>query len=397
MRNPLHLPKNLYDSVVLAPQDRWERSGMMDEVTVKHDDGRESIVPVFDVGVVSVEHLGTKEFGDKRKPEGVVHTDRFLLNDGMHRLAQTRIPHDTRAQFTATGGMAYTTMVEGYPQDRAIRLGYMGIPDIEVSAEQGDMYWPGLRDFRRLGKTALLSPKISLAKSAQAETEIIAHIINELYDLPQLIEAHGDSRGGLTSLGRAAYSATALYDLTPLWIDPKAVVIHDRLPAHKFHEVIEWLIREAVGSPPIVAELALERSLMSLRGTASCNPNFLLASLIGIGPALLGGETGRLLDAMPDDMRGFLNGYLRDKLYDRANWQNGLRPFPNLFLNEVDKAFHGNLLSLRGLHPQLARLGRLAIQSCEHGSDLAAYNVPYIASRTPAQFALQKNTLASAA
>jgi len=403
MRNPLNLPKKLYDTVVLTPDKRWERSGMTEELAVMHDDGRESIVPLFDVGIASVKHLGTRGYGDERNPEGVVHTDLFLLNDGLHRLAQTWIPHDIQAQFTATSGMAYTTMVEGYDEERAKRLAFMGIPNIQVSAEQGDRHLPCLSDLRRLGKTALLSPKISLAKSSQAETEIIAYIINELYMLPQLIEAHGDSRGGLTSIGRGVYSRLAMrdgtsrYNLTPLWLDPKAVVLHDRLPADRFHEVIEWLGKEALGSPPVIAELAVERSLLSLRGTTSINPNFLLASLIGIGPALLSGETGELVGMLPDDIRGFANGYLYDKLYDRENWQEGLRPYPNLYLNEVDKAVHANLLSLRGLHPQMARLGRLAIESREHGANLAGYNVPHIAGRDQWQFIVQKNTASAAA
>jgi len=403
MRNPLDLPKKLYDTVVLTPDKRWERSGMKEELTVIHDDGRESIVPIFDVGVVSVEHLGSREYGDERNPEGAVHTDLFLLKDGLHRLAQTWIPNDIQAQFTATSGMAYTTMVEGYDEERAKRLAFMGIPNIQVSSEQGDKHWPAFRDLRRLARTALLSPKISLAKSSQAETEIIAYLINELYNLPQLIEAHGDSRGGLTSIGRGVYSGLAMrdgasrYNLTPLWLDPKAVVLHDRLPVDRFHEVVEWLVKEALGSPPVVAELAVERSLLSLRGTTSINPNFLLASLIGIGPALLGGEAGELAKMMPNDIRGFANGYLYDKLYDRENWQEGLRPYPNLYLNEVDKAVHANLLSLRGLHPQMARLGRLAIESREHGTSLASYNVSHIAGRDQWQFSVQKNTASRAA
>lgn len=397
MKHLLNLPKHMYDAVVLTPEKRWERSGMTEERTISHEDGRESIVPLFDVEITSVEQLGTRSFGDMRNPDGVVHTDLFLLNDGFHRLTQTWVPHDVQAEFTATSGMAYTTMIEGYDEDRATRLAYMGIPNIQVSAEQGDKHWPEWRDMVRLGRTALLSPKISLAKSAQAETEIINYLINERYHLPRLIEAHGDSRGALTSLGRAAYGAMSQYDMTPLWIDPKAVVLHDRMPAGKFHEVIGWLGKEAIGSPPIVAELAVERSLLSLRATTSCNPNFLLASLLGVGPALLSGEAGRLAAAMPDDIRGFVNGYVRDGLYDQVNWREGLRPFPNVFLNEVDKALHGNLLSLRGLHPQLARLARLAIESREHGMDLAAYDVSRVAGRTTEQFVTQKQELALAA
>lgn len=404
MKNPLNLPKHLYDMAVPEPEKRWERSGQTGEHFVKYDESGDEInAPLFDVGVKQVEHLGTREFGDKRNPEGVVHTNLFTLNDGLQRLTQTWIPHDIRAAFTATSGMAYTTMIEGYDEDRAIRLAYMGIPNIQVSAEQGDKHWPGLMDIKRLGQTALLSPKISLAKTSQAETEIIAHLINELYGLPQLIEAHGDSRGGLTSLGRAVYSGlrgadgSQHYDITPLWIDPKAVVIHDRLPAGRFHEVITWLGQEALGSPPLVAELAVERSLMSLRGTSSANPNFWLASLVGIGPSLLGGETGELVKRMPDDTRGFVNGYKRDKLYDQEQWQTALRPYGNLYLNEVDRALHAYLLSLRGLHPQMARFGRLAIQSQMHGDDLAAYDVPHIVGRTLEQFAAQKQQLELAA
>lgn len=404
MKNLLSIPRNLYDVAVPMSQNRWERSGQIEEHLARYDEnGREIYAPIFDVGVERVEHLGTRDFGDKRDPAGVVHTDLFTLNDGLQRLTQTWIPHDIQAEFTATSGMAYTTMTEGYDEDRAIRLAYLGIPNIQVSAEQGDKHWPCLSDIRRLARTALLSPKISLAKSSQAEVEIIAHLVNELYGLPKLIEAHGDSRGGLTSIGRGVYSGLKTHDnvprygLTPLWIDPKAVVIHDRLPAHRFHEVIQWLAREAIGSPPIIAELALERSLLSLHGTASANPNFWLACLVGIGPSLLGGETGELTKMMPEDIRGFANGYKRDKLYDQKNWQDALRPSPNLYLNEVDKAVHAHLLSLRGLHPQIARLGRLAAQSREHGTNVAGYDVHYIADRTPEQFAVQKQSFGLAA
>lgn len=67
MRNPLSLPKEVYDWVVLEPKDKWERSEQTDEMAVKQDEnGRDIYAPVFDVGLAAEpEHLGTREFGDK--------------------------------------------------------------------------------------------------------------------------------------------------------------------------------------------------------------------------------------------------------------------------------------------------------------------------------------------
>lgn len=402
MMNPLHLPKNAYDWVVPAPEERWQRSGMTDEIVVKQDaDGHDIVVPLFDVGIRSVEHLGEREFGNKQNPAGNVYTDLYHLNDGMNRLTQTWVPYDVQAQYTATSGMAYTTMVEGYDQDRAEMMATVGIPTIQISAEQGDKHWPELSDIMKLGRTALAAPGISIAKSSQAETEIIADLVStDRYNLPRLIEAHGDSRGSMTSVGRAVYSGltlpyednTSMYGLTPLWIDPKAVVLHDRLPAEKLHTVATWVLHETVVGPQVIADLAIQRKLLSLRGTASLNPNFILASAIGIGPALLSGETGKLVAMLPDDMRGFVNGYLRDELYDKENWEQAIKPYPNLFLNQVDKAVHAHLLSMRGLLRQLGRFERLAQESREYGMNLPSYNVQYISGRTSEQFALQKTT-----
>jgi len=391
----------MYDWVVPEPQERWRRSGMTGEVTVKQDaDGHDVNVPLFNVGINSCEPLGSREFGPKQNRLGRVHVDLYHLKDGMSRLTQTWIPYDVQAEFTGTSGMAFTTMVEGYDQDRAEMMATVGIPNIQISAEQGDMHWPSLRDIKRLGQTALHAPKISIAKSSQAEIEIIAHLVSsEKYDLPRLIEAHGDSRGSMTSFGRAVYGGltlgdvdnTPMYDLIPLWIDPKAVVIHDRLPADKLHKVITWLIHEALVGPQVIADLAIQRKLLSLRGTASLNPNFLFASAIGTAPALLSGEAGELTGMLPNDIRGFANGYQRDELFDQENWENAIRPLPNLYLNEVDKAVHAHLLSMRGLLRQMGRLERLAQESREHGENLAAYNVHHISGRTAEQFALQKS------
>lgn len=328
----------------------------------------------------------------------------YRLNDGMSRLTQTWIPNDVQAQFTATSGMAFATMVPGYDQDRAEQLALLGIPNIQISAEQGDRHWPSLGDIARLGQTALCSPEISIAKSSQAETEIIADLVcGDRYDLPRLIEAHGDSRGSMTSLGRAVYSGlkqadgTSLYDLTPLWVDPKAIVLHDRLPAEKFYKVVTWLAKEALVGSQVMAELAMQKKLLSLKGTVSLNPNFLLASITGTVPALLAGETGELVSMLPDDIRGFANGYVRDELFDQENWGEGLQPYPNLYLNLVDKAVHAHLLSIRGLQRQMGRFDRLAEESRTHGTNVAAYDVPYIAGRMPEQFSLQKSGTALAA
>lgn len=404
MKNPLHIPKSLYDMAVPEPEKRWERSGQTDECFVKYDASGDAITaPLFDVGIKQMEHVETRGFGDERDVMGVVHTDLFTLNDGLQRLTQTWIPSDIQAAFTATSGMAYTTMVPGYDQDRSEMMATVGIPNIQISAEQGDKHWPVPSDILRLGRTALSAPGISIAKSSQAETEIIADLV-ERYELPKLIEAHGDSRGSMTSFGRAVYAGlkqpadgTPMYDLTPLWIDPKAVVLHDRLSADKLHKVFTWLGREAIVSPRVIADLAIQRKLLSLRGTASLNPNFLLASTIGTGPALLSGETGELVKKLPDDMRGFANGYLHDELFDRANWEEGLRQHPNIYLNMVDKAVHAHLLSVRGLLRQLGRFERLAQESREHGANLEAYDVHRIAGRTSEQFLAQKEALQLAA
>lgn len=224
----------------------------------------------------------------------------------MSRLAQTWIPHNIQAQYTGTSGMAYTTMVPGYDQDRAEMMATVGIPNIQISAEQGDKHWPVPSDILRLG-------------------------------------------------------------------------------------------REAIVGPRVIADLAIQRKLLSLRGTASLNPNFLLASTIGAGPALLSGETGELVKMLPDDTRGFANGYLRDELFDQANWEEGLRRYPNMYLNMVDKAVHAHLLSIRGLLRQLGRFERLAQESREHGMNLEVYDVHRIAGRTSEQFSAQKEILQPAA
>ena len=389
----------MYDWVVPEPQRRWERSGMTGEVTVKQDaDGHDVNVPLFDVGVNSFESLPSREFGSKDKPVGKVYAELFHLKDGMTRLVQIWVPYDVQAEFTATSGMAFLTMAPGYDAERSELLALRGIPVIQVSNEQGDKYLPHYSDIAKLGKTALLTPQMSIAKSAQAATEIVANVISR-YELPQQIEIQGDSNGGISSIGRAVYASLALsdsdntpmYNLNPIWIDPKALVLHDRLPASKAHKIGKWVAKEATAGPQVIAELAIERALLSLRGTVSLNPNFLLATIAGTGPSIVGGETGELVKMLPDDMRGFANAYIRDELYDRENWQNGLRPFHNLYLNEVDKAVHAHLLSRRGLRRQIERIDRLAEESREHGANITAYNVHYISGRTPEQFALQKD------
>lgn len=398
----MKIPEKFYNGIVLEPQQRWERAEQSDEAVARVDDeGREVIAPLFDVGVKQYELLGQKEFGDPENPTGTKYTFCYTLEDNLSRLVQAWIPHHVDAEFTSTGGMAYTTMPQGYDADRSELIAKLGIPRIQVGAEQSDQFWPGLKDLLRLGRTALESPKVSIAKSSQAEIEIIDHVIHEALKelaLPENIEMDGDSRGSKTTFGRAVYGSlqhadgTPMYGVRPLWIDPKAIVVHDRLPYDDFLRVFTWLGKEALFGSKVIADLAKDNKLLSLRGTVSPNPNFVLASAIGIGPALLSGETGELVRMMPRDIRGFANGYINDELYDEEHWDNSLGQLPNVYHNKVDKAVHAHLLSLRGLQRQLGRLDGLRDESVKHGSDFERYNIHQITGRTHEQFSEQKGS-----
>lgn len=66
MKNILQSSKKLYDAGVLEPHERWVRSKQVGEMVAKHDkNGHEVHVPIFDTGIMSIESLGVREFGDE--------------------------------------------------------------------------------------------------------------------------------------------------------------------------------------------------------------------------------------------------------------------------------------------------------------------------------------------
>jgi hypothetical protein len=206
-----------------------------------------------------------------------------------------------------------------------------------------------------------------MAKSVQAELVIIQHII-ERFGLSTDIIPHGDSRGGISALGQAAMAnAKDFVGLNVPYMDPKAVVIHDRVSFQEVPRALSWLSKELTLGSAVLARAIAESGSKNIASTISANPRFWMGTLGGIMPALLAGEAGEFTRRLPTDVYGCVVAYGHDDLYDAENWQNGLEPYDKVYRKDVRKGLHMHLMTEASRTQQIGRIAGAATAIREGG------------------------------
>lgn len=375
----LKTAERLYDKIVPEPSRLWERAGAtgelilpdrfverqlydknQDDIAIRHTG--EHSVPDFNLSVTSYEQTGFREIRD----EGDVvlaeaHDWVYVLSDGVDRRARLILPALSRDELAATpvgtSGTAFTTTIDGYAGIRSEELALTGnMPVIQVGCEYSGP-GTGLCDLMNVAKGA---PSIAMAKSVQAELVIIRDIIDR-FGLSEEIIPHGDSRGSISALGQAAMAdAKGFVDLSVPYMDPKAVVIHDRVEFQDVPRALEWLVKELTLGGIVVAKAMAESGPKNIASTVTASPRFWAGTLGGIMPALLAGEAGEFTRRLRPDIYGCAVAYGYDDMYDAENWQNGLAPYPNVFRKDVPKGLHMHLMMKHSTQQQIGRIAGAA-------------------------------------
>lgn len=273
---------------------------------------------------------------------------RYDTSDGIDRLVSIRRLDDqfrSDADFITTTSTAWTTTVNGYAgrRDRRIAL-ETGIQTVSIGAEGSTNQQYLSRDIREA---------ISLAKSAQSEQAILARVSKD-FDLPTLHYGLGDSRGAMLKPGHAIYAP--MYGNEVLFTDIKAPCVPDKLEAHDLPKVALWLGVEALGAAGVSLSLAKDSDLGLVFGTFDASPKSVQAAALGIMPALMSGEAGRLAELAPDGMLGHVVLYGHDILSSADRWHEIYEPKPGMYLKDIAHGSHAHLIGKISL--QIARIRR---------------------------------------
>jgi hypothetical protein len=365
----------IYNKAVPEPERLWERAGAEGKLYLpgrytgetEMDDGQlirqtgETWLPDFNLSVDRCEDTNYREVcDDNGNIASKVYDFVFTLSDRVDRRARLVLPcmgaEDLESTPVGTCGTAFTTTIDGYAGMRSLSLSQTAnIPVIQVGCEYSG---PG-SDVMDILSVAKKSPQIAMTKSVQAELVIINNII-ERFGLSRQIVPHGDSRGGISAVGQAALAdAKDFVDLTVPYMDPKAVVIHDRVTFDQVPKALEWLVREITLGSVVLSKVLAEGDCKGIASTLSTNPRCLTGTMAGILPALLSGEAGRFTDALHPEQYGCVVAYGEDRLYDSGNWEAGLSRHPNVVIKEVKKGLHMHLMAKESTSQQVNRISEV--------------------------------------
>lgn len=339
----VHIAERAFNTVFPTADELWERNN----ATVIDN------VPYFDIEVDgSPETLATKNLYIKdrlkRRKIGSSVLMGYTMSDGVDRLVHVHTLDDqyrSEADMIVTTSTAWTTTVGGYAGRRDNRIAReSGVQTVTIGAE-------GSVNMRSLDSAAL--GKISLAKAAQSEQAILSDV-SERFDLPRRHYGMGDSRGAMIKPAHALYAP--MYGNEMLFADIKAPCVPDKLGLEDLPTVGLWLGIEAIGASAVASSLLVERDLGLLLGTFDTHPRSLRTSIQGIMPALMSGESGRLVERVPNDMQGHVVLYGLDVLSSVKRWHEIYAPKFDVVLKNVPRGSHAHLVSRLDL--QIDRIKR---------------------------------------
>ena len=327
----MNIVEAAYHSAFPTAEELWERND------ATYVDG----LPVFDIDIdgqpkeYDTRPLYRKDRFRRRKIGSSVLLG-YRTTDGMDRLVSVHTLDDgyrSDADMLATTSTAWTTTVAGYTgrRDRRINL-EAGIQTVTIGAE-------GSTNESFLDSDILAN--ISLAKTAQSEQAILAHV-SKKFDLPTHHYALGDSRGAMIKPGHAMYAPRYGNDI--IFTDIKAPCVPEKLGHEDLPKVAMWLAMEALGATGVGISLAKDRDLGLLLGTFDAHPRALLTAFGGIMPALMSGEAGRLAEFAPNDMHGHVVLYGHDILSSADRWNEIYAAKPDMTMKNVPRGSHAHLL-----------------------------------------------------
>lgn len=343
----------LFSKLFPSAEELWEL-GNAEMVEVTDNDGRTTVRPFFKLGEPEIIKSSYEPFVTKktRRDLGIV-ASHIVEVDGIDYATRAFVPHDRllgNAALTITSGTAWTTTIDGYPEDRSNKLFADNIqPLLQVGPPHSGSRSLSPTELLRVPETLQEARAESLAHAAQVEQLIFA-MLSERYGLPMRQLPIGDSRDSNTTPGQYAYADQ--YGATIVGFDTKARCAPDRITLSDVPEFLSWLASTAIGGVAVGACLLKDGQLGSLVGTTSFNPNFIASNLTGTMRALASGETGQMISWVPRTAHGTDVLYGRDSLSRVEQIRELWHEHPNVHVKIVPRGTHAALL-----HP-LAHKGR---------------------------------------
>lgn len=326
----------------IAPrhEDLWHRAGAKEEF-VEIEPGHTEIVPFFDARVDqsrSVAHEPEPVLDRLHRQVGEMHHYDIVLEDGVDRSARVYLPQESDrsdSPFMIHMDTPWFTSTKGHNNRIAeIFMQEIGVPVVVVGPEYSTTQGRLPRELARLAQTAMGSTSISLSRSAEGSMAIASHLAAE-HELPRSIVKVGESRGAMLAMGERPYAEAN--DLEILYYDVTDPCVAQRVLQQRGDvlKLARWPLKEAVGSLAVAAALLPHGGLTHKIGTVSTNPNFLVAAMMGVGPALLSGEAGEFPYRVPTDAGIHIVNFKRNTMADASVWREKFEMHENFELVEL--------------------------------------------------------------
>ena len=366
--------ESAFENFAPSAEELWQRGGARMH-SVEIELGRREEIPFFNLELASRKELNCDKleiYNGRRSQEiGREVLLQITLSDGIDRLARvTQLNDNERFEdnFIVTDGTAWTTTINGYAHDRATQIASQNrVNTIQVGAEHSGRNIPYGLDGLRLGRTLHQARSISLAKTAQSEQLIISQLVQD-YDLAAAQYAIGDSRASMATPGHFPYAK--LYGNKIIYMDTKAPCVPEKLTGCDIGRLARWLGVEALVATQVITKLATEGRLNTLAGTMSANPNSALSSMLGVAPALVSGEAGRMVSWVPQGTPGHIVVYGKDGLSQADKWREIWQQHPNVYLKSVERKGHVHILESKAHQRQIGRIGRFSEELNYAGGNL---------------------------
>lgn len=365
----------IFSKLFPSAEELWEM-GDARMVESVDDNGRSTLRPFFDLGEPEILSSEYKPFVTKksRRDLGIV-ASHVVEVDGIDYATRAFVPHDKllgNAALTITSGTAWTTTIDGYPEDRSIKLFADNVqPVLQVGPPHSGSRSLSPKELLRVPETLREARTASLAHAAQVEQSIFA-MLSERYGLPMRQLPIGDSRDSNTTPGQYAYAD--YYGATIVGFDTKARCAPDRITLADVPEFLSWLSSTAIGGVAVGACLLKDGQLGSLAGTTSFNPNFLASNMTGTMRALASGETGQMISWVPRAAHGTDVLYGRDSLSRVEQIRELWNEHPNVHVKVVPRGTHAALLHPLAHKGRRERIRSFVEEYCRTSGDLDAMN-----------------------
>lgn len=296
-----------------TPEDLWLRGGAdIRSTEIEHE--RHENVPFFDLEIA---HRGTQYtrplLDNLARAVGKTVTRTYVTSDGIDRATRVFLPDNANDDFLIAMTTPWWTSVDGLNHANAATMATeLQVPVALIGAEHSARRYNLPLDVLRVAHTAKRSTTISLAKTAQSNQLILADLRMN-HDLPNGIVKTGESRGAMVTDGEYAYAN--LYGAEILYQDKTALCLPDQLfsEASDSDALLQFPGSELIGAGYVTVEAIKKHATKRFLGTVSLNPNFIVSSLIGVGPALASGEAGRFIQWLPKNAAGHQVTYKFDR------------------------------------------------------------------------------------